>query len=297
MFLSLEHVTNPGPIRTGSMFTRSLLVLLTFVPALFAWSQGPVRITDGSSLFLPSAPEQSGPLAAGLQAAGLAAEQVERIANLSDPGLWPAGLATDSARQANRSALANIVAYRIAEYPMEQGLVAVVHVPAAENYHMNEELRAPNDLYLLMPAGAIMDAEPVVAVEPPSKGPAWQRMPQARILKPDDVYATYDLSSDSMALALMEKKGFSKAEIDAVIFRSHERNWPQAISRFDHRYPRLTNFKRYKAYSAGTWDGKVLVVIPAAANKKAEESMRPYLDIYMVYAANAVSVKEVRKKR
>lgn len=281
-----------------TMIVRSLSPLFLFLTLGSAsFGQDPVRLTDVTALVLrPEAGQDKG-LMAGLQAAGVSTEQVERIRNLSDPGLWPSGLASDSARQANRSGIGNMVAYRVCDYATDEGLMTVVHVPMAENHQMNEELRARTDLYLITRASGVETVERTIPPPPPSKGPAWQRMPKATILKADEVYATYDLAKDPEALAMMEKKGFSRPEIEAVIFRSHERNWPEGIARFDDRYPRLSDLKRYKAFAAGTWADKVLVVIPQAANKRAKEGMRPYLDFYMVFKSSAVAVKKVKQKR
>ena len=106
--------------------------------------------------------------------------------------------------------------------------------------------------------------------------------------------ATYDLGGDTAVLAEMARDGMSQPEIDAVVFRCHERNWPEGIDSFDRRYPKLKDFKKYKAYEAAHWDDKVLLVIPYEANKRLPPGLRPHLDIYMVYAKNAVEVK--RKK-
>jgi len=269
------------------------LILLTFN----SLGQDLVRITDVSAIVLRPELAQDKIAQAGMQAAGLSAELIGKVTTLSEPANWPAGLVTDSARQANQGGLGKYAVHRLCEYNTEEGLMSIVVVPVADNYHMSEELRSKTDLYFLIRSSGLVSVEPVVMRSPPSKGPAWTRMPKAKILLPDEVYATYDLSRDTVALAEFARKGFSQPEIDAVIFRSHERNWPEGMDRFDERYPKLSEFKRYKAYAAAAWDGKVLLVIPAEQNKKAKAGLRPYLDIYMVYAAKAVSVKEVRKGR
>lgn len=280
------------------MLYRSLSAFFTLTVLTFsALSQGSIRITDGSAIVLRPDLAQDNIAQAGMQAAGLSAEVIGKVTMLSEPSLWPIGLATDSARQANQAALGNYAATRLCEYNTEEGLMSIIAVPMAANYHMSEELRGKSDLYFVMRSSGVVPVEPVVVKPTPSKGPAWNGMPKATIIKPDEVYATYDLSRDSLALAMMAQKGYSLQEIDAVIFRSHERNWPEGIDRFDKRYPNLAAFKRYKAYVAGTWDGKILLVIPADANKKAKPGLRPYLDIYMVYATTAVTVKEPKKKR
>ena len=273
-----------------------LLFALTIL-TLNSLGQNAVRIIDVSAIVLRPDLAQDRIAQAGMQAAGLTTERIGTITALSEPSLWPKGLSTDSARQANQGAVGNLVVNRLCEYNSEEGLMSIVMVPVADNYHMNEDLRCKSDLYLVMRSSGLVMVEPAVVRSVASKGPVWDRMPKAKILRPDEVYATYDLSRDTLALAELERKGFSQPEIDAVIFRSHERNWPEGIDRFDERYPNLKEFKRYKAFAAATWDGKVLLVIPAEANKKAKPGLRPYLDIYMVYAASAVSVKEGGKKR
>jgi hypothetical protein len=54
----------------------------------------------------------------------------------------------------------------------------------------------------------------------------------------------------------------------------------------------LKDFKRYKAFEAAHWDDKVLLVIPSEPNKRLPIGLRPHMDIYMVFAKQAVLVKK-----
>jgi hypothetical protein len=90
----------------------------------------------------------------------------------------------------------------------------------------------------------------------------------------------------------LRKRGMSQAEIDAVVFRNHERNWPDGIDSFEERYPRLTDFKKYKCFQGAKWDDKILLIVPVEKNKKMPALMRPYVDLYFIYATSAVEVKE-----
>ena len=128
-----------------------------------------------------------------------------------------------------------------------------------------------------------------------SRGPKWKRLPSAKILKPEQLYATYDLSTDSLALAAMARRGMSPAEIDAVVFRSTDRNWPDGIDTFDERQKLLPKFSKYKAFVGAKWDDKVLLIIPVEKNKKQPVLMRPYVDLYFVYDKSAVQIKEKKK--
>lgn len=281
------------------MYVRTLLPLSLLLTLTFtAWGQQQVRLIDPSALLLNPDAANDPSIRSGLQAAGISTELQTRITSFSAQYLWPEGMATDSARKAYAGAMRNLFALHVCDYPTAEGPISVLELPAANNYHMNEELRAKSDLFLFVRQSGWEVVEPEVVVEKPSRGPAWQRMKRAKILKPEEVYATYDLARDAEALAFfMERKGFSKAEMDAVVFRSHERNWPEAISQFEKRYPTLPELKRYKAYAAGKWGDKVLVVIPAAENKKMREPLRPPMDIYMVFASNAVSVSEGKGRK
>lgn len=280
------------------MSVRTLLPLaLVLLSTLAVHSQQQVRLIDPTALLLNTDAANDPTIRSGLQAAGINTELQTRINAFSAPDLWPEGLATDSARRANAGAFRNLFALHVCDYPTAEGPISVLELPMAGNYHMNEELRARSDLFLFVRQSGWEAVEPEVVVEKPSRGPAWQRMKRAKILKPEEVYSTYDLGRDPEALALMERKGFSKAEIDAVLFRSHERNWPDAISEFTMRYPKLPELKRYKAYAAGSWGDKVLLVIPAAENRKMREPLRPSMDIYMVFASNAVSVSEGKGRK
>jgi hypothetical protein len=93
----------------------------------------------------------------------------------------------------------------------------------------------------------------------------------------------------------LEAQGLSRPEIEAVIFRSHERNWPDGIDSFDERYPRLTEMKKYKARLLARCGDKVILVVPAELNRKAPSGLRPFMDIYLVYSTSAVQVRSKRK--
>lgn len=280
------------------MYVRTLLpVVFILTIAVPLVGQQQVRLTDPTALLLDPDPANDAGIRSGLQAAGISDELQTRISAFSARNLWPSGLASDSARRADSGAIRNLFAWHVCDYPTAEGPVSVLEIPMANNYHMNEELRARSDLFLFVRQSGWEAVEPEVMVEKPSRGPAWQRMKRAKILKPEEVYSTYDLASDPGAMALMERKGFSKAEMEAVLFRSHERNWPEAISQFETRYPKLAELKRYKAYAAGSWGDKVLVVIPAAENRKVREPLRPPMDIYMVFASNAVSVSQGKGRK
>ncbi|HMC96374.1 MAG TPA: hypothetical protein VKG92_01860, partial [Flavobacteriales bacterium] len=151
-------------------------------------------------------------------------------------------------------------------------------------------LRSEQDLYFVVHAGGVAKVQ-IALRQPPSMGPSYKRMPTARIIKPEDIYSTYNLGRDTTALGVLSRRGMSQPEIDAVVFRSTERNWPEGIDSFEERYPRLAEFKKYKAYQAARWNDLVLVVVPAAENQKMPEPLRPFIDIYMVFAAGAVQVK------
>ena len=268
-----------------------LLPALGLALQLAAQTNTSVRITDPNALVLE--PQVAGNEAAhaGMQAAGLNADVMARAAALSVPAIWPVGLRTDSARAANTGALKNYNAYLVCEYASPEGPLMLVLLPASGNYHMPDDLRASDDLYLVLRAGGVQVVETVEKRPPPSKGPNWKNMRPAKILKPEEVFATYDVADDPEALAELERQGMNQAEIEAVIFRSQERNWPDGIDSFEERFPKLKGFTKYKAYLAAKWGDKVLLVIPIEANRKIDEHIRPLLDIYMVFNASAVEVK------
>lgn len=254
-------------------------------------AQDAVVISDIAQLVRKPDLAQDAAVRFGLQAAGVADDRAQQVLTLGKADKLPSGLRTDSALAANAAAVRNYTAHRVCTYADTDGPKVLVQVPAAENYHMPEELRSREDLYLVLPEAAVTSAVMDAQRPKPSKGPSWRRMREARITTPEGVYATYDLAADSTVLSKLADNGLSQAEIEAVIFRSHERNWPEGIDAFERRYPRLKDFKRYKAYQAATWEDKVLLVIPVEQNKRQPLGLRPHLDIYMVYAKSAVEVK------
>jgi hypothetical protein len=137
---------------------------------------------------------------------------------------------------------------------------------------MPEDLRPIADLYLVVPAQATEEVQPPMPRPTISRGPRWKNRPEVKILQPGELYATYDLATDQEALAAMAERGMSQPEIDAVIFRSHERNWPEGIDQFDERFPRLDQFKKFKTYLGAKWSDKVLLIVPRGEE---QEDARP----------------------
>ena len=170
-------------------------------------------------------------------------------------------------------------------------MMAMVMVPAKENIHMPQGMRPLADFYLILPERALRTVAPPKPRPTISRGPEWRRRPKVKITKPDDLYATYDLATDSAGLQALAKSGMSRAEIDAVVFRSTERNWPDGIDSFEKRYPMLAKFSKYRAYLGARWDDKVLVIVPVAKNHRMPVLMRPFVDLYFVYASSAVEVR------
>ena len=89
----------------------------------------------------------------------------------------------------------------------------------------------------------------------------------------------------------LKKKYMSDAEIEAVVFRSHERNWPDGIDSFDERFPagailQIQGLRGRRVGRQGAADH------PVEKNCKLPTAMRPYMDLYFVYAKDAVEVKE-----
>jgi len=271
-----------------------LLFVLTAlsVPAVVA--QDAVWITDIAQLVRKPDLAQDAALRSGMQAAGLDEARMQQAMDLGKNANLPLGLSTDSALAANSSAVRNYSAHKVCTYADGANIQVLVKVPVSENYHMPEDLRAREDIYLVLPEVALETAITDAQRPKPSKGPDYKRMREARITTPDGVYASYDLEGDTTVLANLASHGLSQPEIDAMIFRCHERNWPAGIDSFERRYPKLKDFRKYKAFEAAHWDDKVLLVIPFELNKRLPIALRPHMDIYMVYAKSAVEVK--RKK-
>lgn len=271
-----------------------LVASLALLVSSICHAQDAVRITDIAQLVRKPDLAQDASVRSGMQAAGVDAEKALRALTFGKDANLPVGLTTDSALAANAAAVKNYNAHKVCEFSDDGGPKVLVQVPVSENYHMPEDLRSQEDLYLVLPESALETAMTDAQRYKPSKGPDWKRMPAAKITKADGVYATYDLGNDPRVLQELAGIGLSQAEIEAVVFRSHERNWPEGIDSFERRYPRLKQFGRYKAYEAAHWDDKVLLVIPTEPNKRLPIGLRPYMDIYMVYAKQAVQVKTKR---
>jgi hypothetical protein len=268
--------------RTLSTF---VVIVLCCVTGL---AQTPVRITDPNAILRNIDPATDKHVTASVQAAGLSDDLIGRIAKALPVAKWPQTLRMDSALKADPSGLVHMITYHLCDLELSGVKVSLLHIPAAENVHMPEHMRSKEDLFMVVKQEGI-GAPPMAERPKASKGPNWKAMPAAKITQPEFVYATYDLATDPLALHTLEARGLSPAEIDAVIFRSHERNWPEGIDAFEKRRTKLKLFKKYKAHIAAKWENKVLLVIPAEINKDLPAGLRPYMDIYMVYTDPAVA--------
>ncbi len=275
---------------------RHLLLLLPFVISLQAVAQhDQVMIADHTVLNNAMPVRKSHGAEASLQAAGFTAEEQALVLQYGDQEHWPEGIRLDPMRTKNAPYIQNYVCYRVAEYPEDSIKKVILMVPAKDNIHMPESMRPLADFYLLVPERAISEVNTGRQRPTISRGPNWKNLPKAKILLPEEVYATYDLAADSLAMAAMRARGMSQAEIDAVVFRSIDRNWPDGIDTFEERQKFVADFVKYKAYFATRWDDKVLLIIPVEKNRKQPVLMRPYVDLYFVYNANAVEIKRKRK--
>jgi hypothetical protein len=272
---------------------RHLLILLPVLFCLGASAQHEhVMIADHTVLNDAMPVRKSHGAEASLQAAGFTAEEQVLVLQYGDPEQWPEGIRVDSLRARNAPYIQNYVCYRVAEFPEDSVKKVILMVPAKENIHMPESMRPLADFYLLVPERSISEVNTGKQRPSISRGPQWKNLRRAKILKPEELYATYDLAGDSLALAALRSRGMSQAEIDAVVFRSIDRNWPDGIDTFEERQKFVADFVKYKAYFAARWNDKVLLIIPVEKNRKQPVLMRPFVDLYFVYNANAVEIKK-----
>lgn len=268
---------------------RFLVISLVLPFSATAFAQQAVRINDATAVIAHAGLANTPHAVAALKASGIDPQVIDAAGKLSDPTAWPIGWSSDSARYANQHILVNSKAYQICQYAVNEQPLTIIQIPAIENVHMPDGMRSTQDMYMLIKSDALGEIQ-VKEMPKPSEGPNWRSMPKARITSPSQVYATYDLARDAEAIAVLKEQGMSQAEIDAVIFRSHERNWPEGIDDLNERLPKLEQFKKFQAHIAAHWGDKVLLVIPAELNTKLPPSLRPYMDIYMVYTSPAVAV-------
>ena len=277
------------------MRSPTLFLSLFLLVPVFAQQQ--VKISDARILDNPEQVRKSRGAEAALQAVGVTAEQMAQVLTYGDTDHWPEGIKVDSMRLRNQPYIQNYACFRVASYPEDSVLKTIIMVPARENIHMPEEMRPLSDFYLLVPNTSIADVNTGKLRPEISRGPKWKNLAPAKILRPEDLYATYDIGRDSVALKALSDRGLSQAEIDAVIFRSTDRNWPDGIDSFEERQKLLPKFSKYKAFLGAKWDDKVLLIVPVEKNKKQPILMRPFVDLYFVYNASAVEVKAKKRKK
>ncbi len=268
------------------------LTLLSLAPLLRAQQQ--VRITDAFAL--ASAPEVRKDKAAveALRTGDFSNEEIIQVLQYGEKEQWPAGIRTQTAMAANQAYVINYTGFRLCSFKEDTTMMALVMIPAASNVHMPEDMRPLADFYLVLPERAIQNNVSHRARPAISRGPRWKNSAKVKIVKPDDLYAAYDLAADSAGLEALARRGMSVPEIDAVIFRSTERNWPDGMDNFSDRLHLLPKFAKYHAYLGAQWDDKVLLIIPVEKNKRMPVTMRPFVDLYFVYKASAVNIS--RKK-
>ncbi len=277
------------------MRSPTLFLSLFLLVPVFAQQQ--VKISDVRILDNPEQVRKSRGAEAALQAVGVTAEQMAQVLTYGDTDHWPEGIKVDSMRLRNQPYIQNYACFRVASYPEDSVLKTIIMVPARENIHMPEAMRPLSDFYLLVPNTSIADVNTGKLRPEISRGPKWKNLAPAKILRPEDLYATYDIGRDSVALKALSDRGLSQAEIDAVVFRSTDRNWPDGIDSFEERQKLLPKFSKYKAFLGAKWDDKVLLIVPVEKNKKQPILMRPFVDLYFVYNASAVEVKAKKKKK
>lgn len=275
---------------------RPTLFSLLLSAAIPSVAQQQVKIAEATALENPEPVRKSKGAEDAMKAGGINNEQQALVLQYGDRDHWPEGLKNDSARKANAPYIQNYTGFRLARFTEDSVPKSVVMFPAASNVHMPEEMRPLADLYMLLPDAALADVNSGRSRPEISRGPKWKTLPTATIVKPEDIYATYDMADDSVALAALSRRGMSQPEIDAVVFRSIERNWPDGIDSFEERQKLLPKFTKYKAFVGAKWDDKVLLIVPVEKNKKQPALMRPYVDLYFVYNQSAVKIKEKKKK-
>ncbi len=278
-------------MRVPTLFMSLLIVFGAFA------QQQQVKIADAAILDNPEPVRKSRGAESALEAVGITAEQMAQVLQYGDTDHWPEGIKTDSLRLRNQPYIQNYACFRVASYPEDSVTKTIIMVPARENIHMHEAMRPLSDFYLLVPEKAIADVNTGKQRPEISRGPKWKNLAQAKIIRPEDLYATYDIGRDSIALKALTDRGLSQAEIDAVVFRSTDRNWPDGIDSFEERQKLLSKFTKYKAFLGAKWDDKVLLIIPVEKNKKQPILMRPFVDLYFVYNASAVEVKAKKRKK
>jgi hypothetical protein len=182
-------------------------------------------------------------------------------------------------------------ALRMCSFQRDSTMMAVVKLPAAPNVEMPWDLCPEQDIYMEVPERALRNLVTARSLPATSVGPSWAHCAKVRIEHPERVYAAYDIASDSAAVEAMLRAGMSRPEIDAVAFRSIERNWPEGIDSFEKRWPALEVFKKYRAYLGARWGNKALLIVPVEENLRMPLMLRPYMDMYFVYDAEAVARK------
>jgi hypothetical protein len=270
---------------------RCLYSSLLFALASCLFAQEQVKITDATAL--ATAPDVRKDKAAveAIRTGDFSNEEIVQILQYGDRDQWPEGIRTETARLSNEAYIVNYACFRLAAFREDTTMMALLMVPAASNLHMPDAMRPLADFYLVVPENAVRNAEVKRTRPAISRGPHWTKLPKAKIIKPDELYGAYDLASDSAGLEALAKRGMSRPEIDAVIFRSTETNWPDGIESLTKRAPLLPKFPRYHAYLAARWDDKVLLIIPVEKNRRMPVAMRPFVDLYFVYKASAVKYK------
>ncbi|HMC97267.1 MAG TPA: hypothetical protein VKG92_06430, partial [Flavobacteriales bacterium] len=110
-----------------------------FALTLSATAQQVVRLADADLLVHNPDLSQDRAAIAGMQAAGLQQETIEKVLQGSNGKNWPVGLRTDSAMAVNKLAVRNYAAVLVCEYNDGAENLSIVSVATKDNYHMPDD--------------------------------------------------------------------------------------------------------------------------------------------------------------
>ncbi len=262
---------------------RSVLTLFSLCLAFAAFSLKPIQIVKPEVLVDAKGIKDHPPIWKAVKAMDFSKEQLKMMVWYGQKALRPRHL-QGRFYEEERPYFSNMKALEVYVSGEAPDAWALIMIAGPENEHLPVEIRPVADLYMVVPKNSYADAAPwprLPSISELSNGPSCKGRSRVKSLRPADIYGSADLRTDEAAQALL-KEVLNYREVEHVEIRSTEKGWPTTMNSIAERKELVHEIVKYKAYSLGEFNGKMILIIPASKNRKIGRRARPVADIYLV---------------
>jgi hypothetical protein len=237
---------------------------------------------------------------------GYTQKLIDDILYYANESRWPQGISTLSNWQNNREVVNEYNAYQVASFGDKQ----ILYIPKDQNVHMPQHMQISHDFFMVIgSAGVTISTYSSIPMPSKFQGTAatrpgssttstvtssssvtWdlENLSEVKIVNVGRLYSTYNLSTDYDAQSTLKNQAISQAKLDDIIMYSTEKNWPEGINTFADRSGHWEDIARYRVWVVGSFDDKVVLLIPKSKNLHMPPDYRPTRDIYFVIGDDGV---------